>query len=79
MGGFNCYPAEIENILCDMPGIARAAVVGVPDERMGEVAKGYLVKDTEAQVDELRLLRGHATIWPTTRCLARLFFWKNFP
>lgn len=52
VGGFNCYPAEIENILCDMPGIARAAVIGVPDERLGEVARAYLVKDAGAQVEE---------------------------
>lgn len=52
VGGFNCYPAEIENILCDMPGVARAAVVGVPDERMGEVAKAYLVLDADAALDE---------------------------
>lgn len=52
VGGFNCYPAEIENILCDMPGIARAAVIGVPDERLGEVARAYLVLDAGADVDE---------------------------
>jgi len=52
VGGFNCYPAEIENMLCAMPGVARAAVIGVPDERMGEVAKAYLVKDAGADVDE---------------------------
>lgn len=51
VGGFNCYPAEIENILCDMPGIARAAVIGVPDERMGEVARAYLVRDAGAGLD----------------------------
>ena len=51
VGGFNCYPAEIENILCDMPGVARAAVIGVPDERMGEVARAFLVKDAGADVD----------------------------
>jgi acyl-CoA synthetase (AMP-forming)/AMP-acid ligase II len=51
VGGFNCYPAEIENILCDMPGVARAAVVGVPDERMGEVARAFLVTDAGAAVD----------------------------
>ncbi len=50
VGGFNCYPAEIENALCDMPGIERAAVVGVPDERLGEVAKAYLVKDAGADI-----------------------------
>ena len=52
VGGFNCYPAEIENILCNMPGIARAAVIGIPDERMGEVARAFLVKVADAQVDE---------------------------
>jgi acyl-CoA synthetase (AMP-forming)/AMP-acid ligase II len=52
VGGFNCYPAEIENTLCDMPGIARAAVIGVPDERMGEVAKAFLVLDSESQLNE---------------------------
>jgi acyl-CoA synthetase (AMP-forming)/AMP-acid ligase II len=52
VGGFNCYPAEIENVLCDMPGVARAAVVGVPDERMGEVACAYVVKDAEGELDE---------------------------
>jgi acyl-CoA synthetase (AMP-forming)/AMP-acid ligase II len=56
VGGFNCYPAEIENVLCDMPGVARAAVVGVPDERMGEVARGYLVKEAGAQLDEAAVI-----------------------
>jgi len=42
-GGFNCYPAEIEHLLCAHPGIAAAAVVGIPDERMGEVGKAYLI------------------------------------
>ncbi|GAA4002237.1 3-((3aS,4S,7aS)-7a-methyl-1,5-dioxo-octahydro-1H- inden-4-yl)propanoate--CoA ligase FadD3 [Comamonas faecalis] len=37
VGGFNCYPAEIERLLADHPDIAQVAVVGVPDERMGEV------------------------------------------
>jgi acyl-CoA synthetase (AMP-forming)/AMP-acid ligase II len=52
VGGFNCYPAEIEIILCGMPGIARAAVIGVPDARLGEVARAYLVKGAQAQLDE---------------------------
>ncbi len=60
VGGFNCYPAEIEIILCGMPGIARAAVIGVPDERMGEVARAYLVKDVvkdaQAQLDEAAVI-----------------------
>jgi acyl-CoA synthetase (AMP-forming)/AMP-acid ligase II len=42
-GGFNCYPAEIERILCEHPKVEMAAVIGVPDERMGEVGKAFLV------------------------------------
>jgi acyl-CoA synthetase (AMP-forming)/AMP-acid ligase II len=56
VGGFNCYPAEIENSLCDMPGVARTAVVGVPDERMGEVARAYLVLDAAVQLDEAAVI-----------------------
>jgi acyl-CoA synthetase (AMP-forming)/AMP-acid ligase II len=43
VGGFNCYPAEIEELLLEHPAIAQVAVVGVPDERMGEVAKAFVV------------------------------------
>lgn len=42
-GGFNCYPAEIEKLLNDHPLIEVAAVVGVPDERMGEVGKAFVI------------------------------------
>ncbi len=42
-GGFNVYPAEIEQTLARMAGIADVAVVGIPDERMGEVGKAYVV------------------------------------
>jgi acyl-CoA synthetase (AMP-forming)/AMP-acid ligase II len=43
VGGFNCYPAEIEKILCRHPAIAQVAVIGVPDERMGEVGKAFVI------------------------------------
>ncbi|HEY1077933.1 MAG TPA: FadD3 family acyl-CoA ligase [Fontimonas sp.] len=42
-GGFNCYPAEIERIMAAHPAIAQVAIVGVPDERMGEVGKAYVL------------------------------------
>jgi acyl-CoA synthetase (AMP-forming)/AMP-acid ligase II len=42
-GGFNCYPAEIEKLLAAHPAIEIAAVIGVPDERMGEVGKAFIV------------------------------------
>ena len=47
-GGENIYPAEIESVLMDLDGIAEAAVVGVPDERWGEVGRAFLVTTPEA-------------------------------
>jgi acyl-CoA synthetase (AMP-forming)/AMP-acid ligase II len=43
MGGFNCYPAEIEGMLFEHPEVAQAAVIGIPDERMGEVGMAFVV------------------------------------
>ncbi|MDT0575181.1 FadD3 family acyl-CoA ligase [Croceicoccus sp. F390] len=51
-GGFNCYPAEIEAILIDHPEIARAAVIGIPDQRMGEVGQAWLVLRSGTTFDE---------------------------
>jgi acyl-CoA synthetase (AMP-forming)/AMP-acid ligase II len=42
-GGFNCYPAEIESILLGCPGVAQVAVIGIPDERLGEIAMAFVV------------------------------------
>jgi acyl-CoA synthetase (AMP-forming)/AMP-acid ligase II len=43
VGGFNAYPAEIENILLGNPKVAQVAVVGIPDERMGEVGAAFVI------------------------------------
>ena len=43
VGGFNAYPAEIERLLLAHPDVAQAAVVGVPDERMGEVGFAFVL------------------------------------
>jgi malonyl-CoA/methylmalonyl-CoA synthetase len=53
-GGFNIYPREIEELLLEQPGVREAVVVGVPDERRGEVPVAYLVGDTSVQEDGLR-------------------------
>jgi acyl-CoA synthetase (AMP-forming)/AMP-acid ligase II len=43
VGGFNAYPAEIENFLLLHPDIRLAAVIGIPDERLGEVGMAFVV------------------------------------
>lgn len=57
VGGFNAYPAEIENILCDHPVISQAAVIGIEDERMGEVAKAFVVLKPNQDLDADSLLQ----------------------
>jgi HIP---CoA ligase len=43
-GGFNVYPAEVEQVLARLDGVAESAVIGVPDERLGEVGKAFVVR-----------------------------------
>lgn len=50
VGGFNAYPAEIENLLLGHPDVTRAAVVGVPDERLGEVGVAFVVTTRDSSV-----------------------------
>ncbi|MEV5824689.1 FadD3 family acyl-CoA ligase [Spirillospora sp. NPDC052242] len=42
VGGFNVYPAEIEDVLARHDAVAESGVIGVPDERLGEVARAYV-------------------------------------
>jgi acyl-CoA synthetase (AMP-forming)/AMP-acid ligase II len=51
VGGFNAYPAEIEACLLGHPGIAQVAVVGVADERLGEVGAAFVVPVPGAELD----------------------------
>lgn len=50
VGGFNAYPAEIENALLRHPEIRQAAVIGVADERLGEVGMAFIVVGPESSV-----------------------------
>jgi acyl-CoA synthetase (AMP-forming)/AMP-acid ligase II len=46
-GGFNVYPAEVEQALSRMDGVSDVAVVGLPDERLGEVGRAFVVGDVD--------------------------------
>ncbi|HEN8801744.1 TPA: fatty acid--CoA ligase family protein [Pseudomonas putida] len=56
VGGFNCYPAEIEAALLGHPAIAQVAVIGVADARMGEVGCACVVLRQGQQLDEQALI-----------------------
>jgi long-chain acyl-CoA synthetase len=55
-GGFNVYPREIEEVLMAHPGVALCAVVGVPDERLGEEIKAVVVRRPATAVTEAELI-----------------------
>jgi acyl-CoA synthetase (AMP-forming)/AMP-acid ligase II len=56
VGGFNAYPAEIENLMLRHPRIAHVAVIGVPDERLGEVAKAFVVLNAGPPVEPAQIV-----------------------
>ena len=57
-GGYNVYPAEVEEVLSSHPAVARVAVVGVPDDVLGEVGVAVVVAAAGA-APELDALRAH--------------------
>ncbi|QIK66247.1 AMP-binding protein [Nocardioides sp. HDW12B] len=51
-GGFNVYPAEVEQALARLDGVVESAVVGVPDARLGEVGRAYVVRREGSALSE---------------------------
>ena len=69
-GGFNVYPAEVEHVLARMDGVADAAVIGVPDERLGEIGRAFIVRRPGAELDEQAVIaytREHLANFKTPR------------
>jgi acyl-CoA synthetase (AMP-forming)/AMP-acid ligase II len=55
-GGFNVYPAEVERMLLAHPALFQVAVIGIPDERLGEVCCAYVVPKPDQTVTEAELI-----------------------
>ncbi|MBS0546992.1 MAG: long-chain fatty acid--CoA ligase [Proteobacteria bacterium] len=66
-GGENVYPAEVENVLFQLPQIADAAIIGVPSERWGEVGMAIIVRKADQPLEEGDVIR---------HCLGRLAKFK---
>ncbi len=66
-GGENVYPAEVERVLAELPEVAEAAVIGVPDERWGEVGRAFIIPRAGASLTEEQVL---------AHCRARLAKFK---
>ncbi len=66
-GGENVYPAEVENVLFQLPEVADAAIIGVPDDRWGEVGMAIVVRKEGQSLEEGDVIR---------HCLGRLAKFK---
>ena len=66
-GGENVYPAEVENVLFQLPQVADAAIIGVPNERWGEVGMAIVVRKPDQALEEGDIIR---------HCLGRLAKFK---
>lgn len=69
-GGFNVYPAEVEQVLARLDGVAESAVIGVPDDRLGEVGKAFVVTKPGVTLDEETVIaytREHLANFKTPR------------
>ncbi|MFH1975068.1 MAG: hypothetical protein ABIJ52_05845 [Pseudomonadota bacterium] len=56
MGGFNCYPREVEEVLYTHPKVANAAVIGIPDPRSGEAVKAFIQLKPEQEATEKEII-----------------------
>lgn len=56
-GGENVYPAEVEAAIAELAEVGECAVVGVPDERWGEVGRAYVIPVPGQTIDAERILR----------------------
>ena len=78
-GGFNCYPAEIENQLLQHKHVAQVAVIGMPDERMGEVCAAFVVATANSEINDASLIawsREHMANYKVPR---RVIFTDTLP
>jgi acyl-coenzyme A synthetase/AMP-(fatty) acid ligase len=54
--GERVSPKEIENVICELPGVAEAAVIGVPDEILGQAVKAFIVPAANSSLSENEIL-----------------------
>jgi fatty-acyl-CoA synthase len=78
-GGSNVYPREIEEKMLTHPAIAEVAILGIPDEKWGEVGMAVCVLRPEAQTAENEILAWLEGKVARYKMPKRVFFWEELP
>ena len=79
VSGFNVYPAEVEEVLLEHPGIEAVAVVGVPHPHAGEAVKAYVVPVQGALLEEEQVIEHCASLLARYKCPSTVTFVDEIP
>ncbi|MBV8085635.1 MAG: AMP-binding protein [Chloroflexi bacterium] len=77
--GETVHASEVERVLCDLPGVVEAAVVGLPDPKWGEAVSAVLVADDSARLDEAAIIAACHQRLPGYKCPKRVIVAENLP
>jgi long-chain acyl-CoA synthetase len=79
VSGFNVYPAEVEEVITSHPGVARAAVVGVPHPHSGEAVKAFVVAEPGASLEEDDVIAHAEARLARYKCPQKVLFVDEIP
>jgi long-chain acyl-CoA synthetase len=79
VSGFNVYPAEVEEVLAEHPGVAEVGVVGVPHPHTGEAVKAFLVPEDGVHLDEEQLIGWCTDHLARYKCPNKILFVDQLP
>jgi acyl-CoA synthetase (AMP-forming)/AMP-acid ligase II len=79
VGGWSVFPVEVENVLRDHPAVEFAAVVGVPDDRLGEIPKAYVQLRPDHQAGEAELIEYAKSRLASYKCPRQVGFVESMP
>ncbi|MEU1181670.1 AMP-binding protein [Streptomyces sp. NPDC005820] len=78
-GGFNVYPAEVERVIAEIPGVADVAVIGVPDAHWGEAVTAVVVAKTGETIDVQQIIEHTKATLGSVKAPKRVEVWPSLP
>ena len=79
VSGFNVYPAEVEEVIAEYPGVAEVAVVGSPHPSTGEAVKAFVVPSADTSVDEEAIIDHCRRSLARYKCPTKVMFVDELP